>query len=40
MKSKFKNGLVSNQILKSWEQTYIEFLVKLSKPIQDDLPVG
>lgn len=25
---------------KSWEQSYIEFLVKLSKPIKDDLPVG
>lgn len=25
---------------KSWELSYIEFLIKLSKPIKDDLPVG
>ncbi|ENU42989.1 hypothetical protein F985_03888 [Acinetobacter seifertii] len=32
--------LSTDQYMKNWEQTYIEFLVKLSKPIKDDLPVG
>ena len=26
--------------VKTWEQTYIEFLVRLSKPINHDLPMG
>lgn len=26
--------------VKKWEQTYIEFLVRLSKPINHDLPMG
>lgn len=26
--------------MKTWEQTYIEFLVKWSKPVNGDLPSG
>lgn len=40
MKVKLDNDLKSKRKVKNWEQTYIEFLVKLSKPINHDLPMG
>lgn len=40
MNNKVKINVLLTREMKTWEQTYIEFLVRLSQPIRDDLPVG
>lgn len=40
MKYRMENDSTSKRVMKTWEQTYIEFLIKLSKPIKDNLPMG
>lgn len=39
MKVKLDTDLKTIREVKTWEQTYIEFLVRLSKLIKDNLPM-
>ncbi|MCU4710392.1 hypothetical protein ABE366_15435 [Acinetobacter pittii] len=40
MKDRIEKYSTPKRVVKTWGKNYIEFLIKLSKPIKDNLPMG